>query len=176
MPPGRLKKLAPSAVAPIVIVDDEPDDIFFLQQQLRRIGVTCPIATFSDGHEAMTRLRHLAEKSSAPVLPDVLFLDINMPGPTGFSVLCWLREHVQLKNLKVVMLSGSGDPGDVALATTLTADAYVAKHPSPSQLEKVLARLAPALLPASGVHGPRDEQPTPAPSGKPSTGGRFRAA
>lgn len=176
MPHGRFKKVASRAVTPIAIVDDEPDDVFFLQQQLRRIGVTCPIATFSDGHEAMNRLRHLAEKPGAPALPVVLFLDINMPGPTGFSVLCWLREQEQLKNLKVVMLSGSGDPGDVALATTLTADAYVAKHPSPSQLEKVITRLAPALLPLAGGHPLQPEQQTSAPSEKPAPGGRFRAA
>lgn len=176
MPHGRSKKVARSTVNPIMIVDDEPDDVFFLQQQLRRIGVTCPVATFSDGHEAMNRLRRLAAKSSAPVLPALLFLDINMPGPTGFSVLCWLREQEHLKHLKVVMLSGSGDPGDVALATTLTADAYVAKHPSPSQLEKVLGRLSPELLPSSGDSPPQGKQHTPAPPGKPSTGGRFRAA
>lgn len=176
MPHGRLRKVAPRAVSSILIVDDEVDDVFFLQHQLRRIGVICPIATFGDGHEAMNRLRQLAAKANAATLPEVLFLDINMPGPTGFSVLCWLREQEALKNLKVVMLSGSGDPGDVALATTLTADAYIAKHPSPSQLEKIIARLAPALLPSAEVHRQRDEHQTPTPPEKPSTGGRFQAA
>lgn len=131
----------------IAIVDDNPDDIFILQRQLRRLGITCPIATFSDGHDAMAFLRQTAENTDPAALPQILFLDINMPGATGFSVLCWVREQDALKNLKVVILSGTSDPGDVALATALTADAYVAKQPSMDHLVGILQRFAPDLLP-----------------------------
>lgn len=130
----------------IAIVDDNPDDIFILQHQLRRLGLTCPIATFSDGHDAMAFLRQTAENGGRSSLPDILFLDINMPGATGFSVLCWLREQEALKNLKVVILSGTCDPGDVALATALTADAYMTKQPSLDHLANILNRFAPDLL------------------------------
>jgi CheY-like chemotaxis protein len=176
MPAGRVSKVAPRGATPIAIVDDEPDDVFFLQQQLRRIGVSCRVATFYDGHDAMSRWRQLAAKPNSAALPELLFLDINMPGPTGFSVLCWLREQEWMKNLKVVMLSGSGDPGDVALATTLTADAYAAKHPSPSQLEKIIARLAPHLLPRSRAHLLARDPPIPKPPEEPTGTGRFRVA
>jgi CheY-like chemotaxis protein len=134
----------------IAIVDDNPDDIFILQRQLRRLGITCPIATFSDGHDAMAFLRQTAETTGRESLPELLFLDINMPGATGFSVLCWLREQEALKNLKVVILSGTSDPGDVALATALTADAYLAKQGSKDLLFGVLNRFAPDLLPPPG--------------------------
>jgi CheY-like chemotaxis protein len=131
----------------IAIVDDNPDDVFILQRQLRRLGISCPIATFSDGHDAMAFLRHTAEANGRSSLPELLFLDINMPGATGFSVLCWLREQDALKNLKVVILSGTSDPGDVALATALSADAYVAKQASLDKLGGILHRFVPALLP-----------------------------
>ena len=137
----------------IAIVDDDPEDVFFLQHQLRRIGVNCPICTFADGVEAMTFLRQTAATDNQSLLPDILFLDINMPGATGFSVLCWVREQDFLKTVKVVILSGSGDPGDVALAGELSADAYVTKHPSPSKLATVVARIAPGLVPPD--HGTR---------------------
>lgn len=131
----------------IAIVDDNPDDIFILQRQLRRLGITCPIATFSDSHDAMEFLRHTAANAGRSALPEILFLDINMPGATGFSVLCWLREQEALKNLKVVILSGTSDPGDVALATALSANAYLAKQPSLEYLGTILNRFAPGLLP-----------------------------
>ncbi len=131
----------------IAIVDDNPDDVFFCQHQLRRIGVTCPICTFGDGLEAMTFFRQAAAVEDRGLLPEILFLDINMPGATGFSVLCWVREQEFLKFVKVVILSGSGDPGDVSLAGELSADAYVAKHPSPSKLAQLIARIAPGLIP-----------------------------
>jgi CheY-like chemotaxis protein len=131
----------------IAIIDDNPDDIFILQRQLRRLGITSPIATFSDGHDAMAFLRQTAERGGRGSLPEILFLDINMPGATGFSVLCWLREQDALKNLKVVILSGTSDPGDVALATALSADAYVPKQTSMDHLGGILCRFAPDLLP-----------------------------
>ena len=139
----------------IAIVDDNPDDIFLLQRQLRHLGITCPIATFSDGHDAMAFLRQTAEAIGRSSLPELVFLDINMPGATGFSVLCWLREHDALKNLRVVILSGTSDPGDVALATALTADAFLAKQASSEKLAYMLRRFAPELLPrevAAGLH------------------------
>ena len=131
----------------IAIVDDNPDDTFILQRQLRRLGISCPIATFSDGHDAMAFLRQTAAGHDRGSLPELLFLDINMPGATGFSVLCWLREQDALKNLKVVILSGTSDPGDVALATALTADAYIPKHSSMESLAGILQRFVPDLLP-----------------------------
>lgn len=131
----------------IAIIDDNPDDIFLLQHLLFGMGVRCPTATFSDGHDAMAFLKQTAAQHGPGSLPEILFLDINMPGATGFSVLCWLREQDELKHLKVVILSGTSDPGDVALATALSADAYVAKEPSPEHLTTILTRFAPGLLP-----------------------------
>lgn len=147
MSPAHLHDSPRRIFGRIAIVDDNPDDIFILQRQLRRLGITCPIATFSDGHDAMSFLRHTAAENGRSSLPEILFLDINMPGATGFSVLCWLREQDALKSLKVVILSGTSDPGDVALATALTADAYVAKQASLESLSLLLQRFAPGLLP-----------------------------
>ncbi|HEY1107670.1 MAG TPA: response regulator [Opitutaceae bacterium] len=139
---------SPRAPSRIAIIDDNPDDIFILQRQLRRLGVTCPIATFHDGHDAMTYLKQVSTGHGKKALPDLLFLDINMPGTTGFSVLCWLRDHQETHHLKVVILSGTSDPGDVALATALTANSYLAKHASLTGLLGILTRLTPQLLPA----------------------------
>lgn len=149
----------------IAIVDDNPDDIFILQRQLRRLGITCPIATFSDGHDAMAFLRQTAESDGRNSLPEILFLDINMPGATGFSVLCWLREQDALKNLKVVILSGTSDPGDVALATALSADAYVAKQASMDHLGNILNRFAPTLLPQQAEEAEPPVEPHAVPAG-----------
>lgn len=143
--PNDISTRAPSRIA---IIDDNPDDIFILQRQLRRLGVSCPIATFHDGHDAMTYLKQVSSGHGRKALPDLLFLDINMPGTTGFSVLCWLRDHHETHHLKIVILSGTSDPGDVALATALTADSYLAKHAGLTGLGGIMTRLAPQLLPA----------------------------
>lgn len=155
---------SPRAPGRIAIIDDNPDDIFILQRQLRRLGITCPIATFHDGHDAMTYLKQVSTGHGRKALPDLLFLDINMPGTTGFSVLCWLRDHHATHHLKVVMLSGTSDPGDVALATALAANSYLAKHPSLTGLLSIVTRLAPQLLPAPLPPPAVSANPFPAPA------------
>lgn len=171
MIPGYPVEFPRRAFGRIAIVDDDPDDVFFCQHQLRRIGVTCPICTFGDGLEVMTFFRQAAATEDRSLLPEILFLDINMPGATGFSVLCWVREQEFLKTLKVVILSGSGDPGDVSLAGELSANAYVAKHPSPSKLAELIARIAPGLMPpdrgARNQAEPSGSRPVPETDGHP---------
>lgn len=135
----------PSAGA-IVIADDNADDIFLLRRELDRLGINAPIVELADGHETIEFLRQYTSESHTDPVPQLLFLDLNMPRTTGFSVLCWLREQDALHGLRVVILSDSDDPGDVALATALEADAYVAKQPDVNGLAEILRRFAPAVL------------------------------
>jgi CheY-like chemotaxis protein len=136
----------------IVIVDDNADDLFFMRRNLEQLGITAPIVTLHDGHEAIEFLKRVCVDHRTDLYPEIVFLDLNMPRTTGFSVLCWLREQESLKDLKVVILSDSDDPGDVALATALDADAYVAKQPHAEGLTQILRRFAPALLAPQRAH------------------------
>ncbi len=152
----------------ITIVDDCADDLFLLLRQLRHLGVACPVATFTDSLEAMAFLRQRAVATGPANLPELLFLDLHLPGATGFSILCWLREHEALRHLKVVIISGTSDPGDVALATALSADAYLSKQSPIGSLVQVLARCVPDLIPSEStarylpVHaGPASDPPFP---------------
>lgn len=129
---------------PLVIADDNEDDVFLLRRKLHRIGVHTPIITVRDGFEAIEFLKQLCDQRER--LPALLLLDLKMPRATGFSVLCWLREQDVFDAMKVVILSDSEDPGDIALAAELEADAYLAKHPDAGALTELLRRFAPAVL------------------------------
>lgn len=131
---------------PIVVADDSEDDIYFLQRHLAELGVTAPVVVLRDGYETIEHLRSVARSGHGEPLPSILFLDLRMPRATGFSVLCWLREQPELADLKVVILSDSEDPCDVALAAELEADAFVAKQPDAEALSELLQRFAPAVL------------------------------
>src|SRR5689334_243850 len=98
-------------LSPVLVVDDNPDDIFFLRRLLDRAEVTNPIITFTDSADALAFLRALDEGPDAAVLrPGVLFLDLKMPKIHGFVLLKWLRRQSGFDPMKIAVLSGSDEP------------------------------------------------------------------
>ncbi len=111
----------------ILVVDDDA-------RMVRLLSLTLP-ATFevfqaSKGEDAVM----LAEKN----LPDVILLDINMPGLNGFEVLQRVKQSKRLKKTRGIMGTARSDEADRPLGAQLGADAYFTKPFSPlSLLEKV---------------------------------------
>src|SRR4029077_20868417 len=64
---------------------------------------------------------------AAYALPSVVLLDLNMPGIDGFEVLRWIRQQPGIKDLRVVVLSGSDAMRDVNLAYQLGANSFLIK-------------------------------------------------
>jgi DNA-binding response OmpR family regulator len=93
-----------------------------------------------DGVEAMDYLRNEGRFKSVhrfPV-PDVMFLDLKMPGCNGFDVLRWMKERSLVTTVKVIVLSGSAEPRDIALARELGARDYIVKPITAAQLHPLL--------------------------------------
>lgn len=125
----------------ILMVDDDPNDRFFLQRLLRLAGVERRLIALVDGEEAIAWLRVYcdpAEPQVAP-LPSVLFLDIKMPRLGGFEVLRWIRGQERLKTLPVIMLSGSDEAQDMARARELGATRYLTKFPPAKIFAEIVA-------------------------------------
>ncbi len=126
-----------AAPRPIIIVDDDPDDLFFAQRALEKAGVEGAIITCESGTRLVEMLQRL-RRERAP-LPRVVFLDVKMPELNGFQTLEWIRGQKELAAVKVVMLTGSNEPRDQALARTLGATDYLVKYPLPARLAALCA-------------------------------------
>ena len=127
--PGRNRSM-PEPLRPIVIVDDESDDAFFTQRQMRKAGILNPVHVFTGGEDALRYLERICKGPiSANELPCVVFLDVKMPRVSGHDVLAWARQQPALNEVKFVMLSSSDDPRDIARAQEMGADKYLIKHP-----------------------------------------------
>lgn len=113
---------------PVIIVDDDPDDLFFAKRALEKAGVKGPILTCDSGTEVVEVLQRI-RREQAP-LPKIVFLDVKMPGLNGFQTLQWIRGQKGLASVNVVMLTGSNEPRDEALARTLGATDYLVKYPT----------------------------------------------
>ena len=86
----------------VLLADDDTDDCFFFEKALREISMTTQLTTVNDGERLMDHLSKNVEK-----LPDVLFLDLNMPRKSGFECLTEIMESTILKDIPVVMFSTS---------------------------------------------------------------------
>ena len=86
----------------ILLADDDSDDRFFFEKALDEIPVATKLSTVSDGAHLMTYLMSHLEQ-----LPDVLFLDLNMPRKNGAECLLEIKSNDKLKNIPVVLCSTS---------------------------------------------------------------------
>jgi CheY-like chemotaxis protein len=69
----------------VFVIDDDPIYILLLRRQLEKIGAFASIAAFQDAYEAMEAIR--AALPTQEGLPDVILLDVNMPGMDGWDFL-----------------------------------------------------------------------------------------
>lgn len=126
-----------SPLPPVLLVDDNVDDLFVLRQRLLRAGLENPIESFDDAEDAMTYLKRLIADKAQPI-PCVLFLDLRMPRCGGFEVLKWVKAQPALTPMRVVIVSTSALPEDATRAQTLGATEFLAKYPSPEQLAEIV--------------------------------------
>ena len=78
----------------ILQVEDDPNDVFFLQHAMKKMGVANPIQVASDGQQAIDYLQgagKFADRERFP-LPCLVLLDLKLPHVMGLDVLKWIRE------------------------------------------------------------------------------------
>lgn len=120
---------------PILLVEDDENDVFFFQRAMRKAGMTHPLQVARDGQEAINYLEgggKFACRAEFP-LPVLILLDLKLPLVMGLDVLRWIRQQPSLTPI-VVILSSSRAEADVAEAYRLGANAYLVK---PSQTNEL---------------------------------------
>jgi CheY-like chemotaxis protein len=105
----------------ILYVDDDPEDIEIFMEAIKEndSSIKCLIA--QNGKEAMDLLH-------SDLLPDFIFLDINMPVINGSAVLTEIRKDSRFKNIPVVMYSTSMSQIDIDEYRQMGANHFLIKH------------------------------------------------
>lgn len=103
----------------IFYTDDDQEDLDFFKEIVETIDADVSVVTHSNGNQLLYAL------DNPPPQPHMVFLDINMPGMTGFDVLERMRESHN--ELPVVMFSTSGDEDTINRSRELGASYYVPK-------------------------------------------------
>lgn len=115
--------------AVILIVEDNDVDAICIRRAFVKAKVLNPVMCVQSGEEAIAYLKgegQFANRLEFP-LPDLVLLDLKLPGISGFQVLEWIRQQPKLKSLRVVMLTGSTDAEHMKLARQLGAESFLVK-------------------------------------------------
>ncbi|WKZ67296.1 MAG: response regulator [Flavobacteriales bacterium] len=120
----------------ILIIDDEEDCNFVTKLVLKKAGYTGRVTCYTSAAEALEHMRKGMD------LPDLMFVDINMPAVSGFEFLATCEAEALLPNglTSVVMFSSSNRPSDLERALSFrSVMGYVEKALSVESFERVLA-------------------------------------
>lgn len=115
----------------VLVVDDEPNLRRLVEVQLARAGYE--VETAENGAVALERVWSWR--------PDLVVLDVMMPGPSGFEVLARLKSDPQTADLLVVMLTARSGDDDIRHGWGEGADFYLGKPFNPEELRMVVDRL-----------------------------------
>jgi len=127
----------------ILVAENNPDDAFFLRSAFEQAESEASVNFVRDGQELVDYLRGeppFGNRILYP-FPGMVLLDLALPRVDGFGFLAWLRKEPLLKDLVVVILTGSEHPADFERACGLGAVEYLLKPQSPQQLVSIVRRL-----------------------------------
>ena len=121
----------------ILLVDDSPTDAAILSAAFDDVGCRWPIQIAQTGDEALALLHQLDESSSAH--PQLILLDLNLPGKTGHEVLGEIKKNAVWQTIPTIVLSSSATRIDIDKSYRLHANAYITKPTHFSEYQ-VIAR------------------------------------
>jgi CheY-like chemotaxis protein len=118
----------------VLLIDDDRDDAELFKEALSEVN---PGIAFEYYDDSKTGLCTLLEKRTD--LPDVIFLDINMPIVSGWECLSQFKKTEQLKQIRVIMFTTSSQDRERDIAKQLGADGFITKPSEYKALKELLS-------------------------------------
>jgi CheY-like chemotaxis protein len=121
----------------VLFIDDDDDDRALFKEALSVLDKSIQCWTAVDGQNALDMLAY-----ELVVLPDVIFLDLNMPRMNGIEFLKTIKSNRSLKSIPIIIYTTSSNPEDIRKTQALGAADYVIK---PSDFDGLYQRLITVL-------------------------------
>lgn len=116
----------------VFIVEDEEDIIELISFNLKREGYNVDVAT--DGDDAIDTIPQ--------IIPDLILLDLMLPGADGLEVCRSVRKNARTENIPIIMVTAKGEESDIVAGLELGADDYISK---PFSMKVLVARIRSVL-------------------------------
>lgn len=155
----------------ILVVEDSEVDLVLIRRAFAKARVLNPLFNVRSGEEAISYFKgegRFANRDEYP-LPDLVLLDLKLPGLSGLEVLKWVREQPELRALRIVMLTGSAATEDINRAYQLGANSFLVKPMDFDSFVQIAGAVAGYWVWLS--EAPETSRPGECkPSGKPKSG------
>lgn len=110
----------------ILLIDDNSSDVMMFKRALDEVGSESKLTVCEDGNKAMDYLLK-AESDLNAVRPDLIILDLNLPGISGLQLLKFLKTDKILTRIPVIVLTDSDSAQDITDAYNLFANCFIIK-------------------------------------------------
>jgi len=121
----------------IILVEDNAEDIAFTRRVLKHNELNVILIVATNGKEALEALQSM----NGSDLPELILLDINLPDISGIDLLTLIKKEQRLKDIPVVILTGSNEDQDIQKCYDLGASSYLVKPISNYALMLVVEKL-----------------------------------
>ena len=128
-----------------LLVEDNPGDVRLTQEALSESAYPNELYVAQDGEGAMERLLRQGDFGDAP-MPDLIFLDLNLPGKDGFEVMREIREQPHLRHIPVVILTSSQAQEDMLVSYGLAVRSFIRKPLEAGRFDMIAKGLVPRLV------------------------------
>jgi CheY-like chemotaxis protein len=118
----------------ILLAEDDEEDVFLFKTVLSELNQDIHVAVATDGNVLMTLLKQVT------ILPEMIFLDLNMPHKNGFECLSEIKANEKWNSIKIVILSTSSQPQQIEIAYKGGVDLYLAKPVSYTQFKNMMEK------------------------------------
>lgn len=113
-------------IAELLLVEDNPADVLLTRKAFSEVANKTSVHSVGNGKQALGFLEKRGKYNDAPD-PDLILLDLNLPGISGHELLTMIRENKSLKYIPIIILSSSSNRDDVSAAYEYGANSYVRK-------------------------------------------------
>ncbi|MDY0780119.1 response regulator [Tenacibaculum sp. IB213877] len=120
----------------VILTDDDIDDRLFFEEAIQEVNIDTMLTMFNHGQELMNHLL-----AADTILPNLIFLDLNMPIKNGMECLLDIRKTPKLKDIIVAIYSTSSSEEDIENTFVNGANIYINKPSTFNDLKKAIEKV-----------------------------------
>ncbi|MGA9528692.1 MAG: response regulator [Terriglobales bacterium] len=145
----------------VLLVEDNPADADLTRESFATSALPVELTVAINGQEAIECVHKRGRYASAPT-PDLILLDLNLPGMDGIGVLTEIKQDAELRSIPVAIFTSSTAPRDIARSYRLGANCYVVKPIDFKSFQGAVQELETFWFATVKLPHPQDTNDTPA--------------